>query len=115
MNNETVAETTRRAYVLGYKMLDTAMDEESIYAKIEKQNVPEAIAKQVAADIILERQKRDFKAERPNFYFAIVIVSIAIIAAIVTAIFTDYIFLCIGFILTGAIYITRYYNKKPKA
>lgn len=113
--DETIAQTTRRAYVTAYSLLDTTLDEAAIFAKLKKEQIPDEIATQVAADITLEREKRDFQEERPNLYYAIFLVSFAVIAAIVTAIFTDYIFMAIGFLLSGAIYIAKYYSKKPKA
>lgn len=115
METESKDQMTRRAYVLGYKLLDTDLDEDMIYAKIEKQNVAKDIARQVAADIILERETRDFREERPNIQFAIMIFSLAIIGAIVSAIFTDRIVLSIGALVFAALYAARYYNKKPKA
>lgn len=111
---ESLEQSTRRAYVLGYKLLDTEHDEETIYAKIEKQNIPEKIARQVAADIILERQKRDYIEERPSIVILIIVASISIIGAILSVIYTDHLVLSFGCILSATLYTIRYYNKRPK-
>ncbi len=46
----------RKAYLEGLKLKNSGLDQEIIYARLEKQGIPEELAKEVAKNVMLERQ-----------------------------------------------------------
>jgi len=47
----------REAYLKGLQLKNSGLDAETIYARLEKQSYPAALAKQVAKDVILQRRE----------------------------------------------------------
>ncbi|NVK52611.1 MAG: hypothetical protein HWD85_06725 [Flavobacteriaceae bacterium] len=47
------------AYQIGLKFINTRLEEEVLYAKIEKQGIPINIAKEVATNIVLQRNSNN--------------------------------------------------------
>ncbi len=95
----------RKAYMEGLKMKNSGLDEDVIYARLEKQGIPAELAKQVARDVLIERTKSAEKDEKPFFYLALIKIGIGVLAAVIsTFVFPDKVILPIGLILSGVIY-----------
>ncbi|AEV31892.1 hypothetical protein Oweho_0881 [Owenweeksia hongkongensis DSM 17368] len=102
--NETQEGQLRRAYSLGLKLKNSGLDEEVIYARLEKQGISEEVAKEVAANISIQRKEDLVKEEQPFYYSALVKVGAGILIAIVSLIVApDQIIIPVGFILGGII------------
>jgi len=64
-------EIKRGAYLKGLKLKNTGLDEESIYAHLEKQGFNEDPAKEVAKNVCLQREEDAINnAPAPGFYRA---------------------------------------------
>lgn len=102
---ETEEGLKRRAYALGLKLKHSGLDEDVIYARLEKQGIPEELAEQVARDVMIERRKAEAADEKPFYYLALVKIGIGVVAAIVSAILLPgKIIVPIGLIAGGVIY-----------
>lgn len=103
LNDQNNTESIKRkAYALGLSLKNTELDREVIYAKLEKQGIPEEIIIKVIDDVILQR-KKDESGDSKSFYqMALIKTGIGVgIALISTILFPDEIILPIGFILGG--------------
>jgi hypothetical protein len=56
MDNTTIESIKREAYSKALKFKNTGLDSEAIYARLEKQGVPEDIAREVAKNVVLHKQ-----------------------------------------------------------
>ena len=88
-NNESLR---HKAYQLGLKFKNSKLEEEVIYAKLEKQGIPVQLAKEVAENIVLERNK--YKNENFSDFkkFGILMILIWALLSIIAYIFTKRIF-----------------------
>jgi hypothetical protein len=92
------AETTR-AYLAGFKLKHTGLREEVIYARLEKQGFSEALARQVARDVIKENEQEQVKA---SAQYGLVIAAIGLIGTIASYfIFEDGIYVFPGLLIAG--------------
>lgn len=103
--NETEEGLKMRAYSLGLKLKHSGLDADVIYARLEKQGIPENLARQVASDVMIERRKSEAKDEQSFYYLALVKIGVGVAAAIISAIILpDRIILPIGLIMGGVVY-----------
>jgi hypothetical protein len=56
MDNETIENIKKDAYAKALRLKNTGLDAEVIYARLEKQGVPEEIAREVAKNIVMHKQ-----------------------------------------------------------
>ena len=57
MNNNHIESIKKEAYSKAMKFKNTGLDAEVIYARLEKQGVPEDIAREVAKNIVMHKQE----------------------------------------------------------
>jgi hypothetical protein len=87
------------------KLKKSGLDNEVIYARLEKQGIPDELIKSVLMNLNLQ-QKRDVVAQETPFYYSgLLKAGLGVLAAIISAIlFPGIIILPIGLIVTGIIY-----------
>lgn len=110
-SQETEEGLKRRAYALGLKPMHSNLDMETIYARLEKNGFPPDLAKQVAKDIQLERNKVNSKNQKQIENIARIRIFGGIAIIIVTALFiSGYTIIPMGLIVGGIVYFIM--NKK---
>jgi uncharacterized membrane protein len=109
-----------RAYLEGLKLKKQGFEEEVIYARLEKQGIPEELAKEVAQNVSVQR-KNEYNEEKEealkvtnNQIIATIVVGI--VASIVSFIFLPrfMIVIPIGFIIIRIIMHNQLNNKDDK-
>jgi len=102
----------RKAYLEGLKLKNSGLDEEIIYARLEKQGIPPELAKEVAKNVLMERKKIQQKEHQTNYNIALIKIGLGIAAAILSAILLPgVVILPVGLILGGIIYAIVTNNK----
>jgi hypothetical protein len=106
MNEELTEESkTRKAYQEGLKLQKSGLNEEVIYARLEKQGFSVSLAREVASNVILEKKKDQLKDESSNLYIALSKIGLGLVMAFIsTFIVPDAIFIPIGLIVGGIAY-----------
>jgi coproporphyrinogen III oxidase-like Fe-S oxidoreductase len=61
----TAEELKKKAYLMGLRLKNSGLDAETIYARLEKQGIPEELARQVAKDTLIERKREVIKETLP--------------------------------------------------
>ena len=95
-----------KAYQEGLKFKNSGLEEEVIYAKLEKQGIPLALAKEVAKNIVIERNKynKEDLLDYKNYKkLGLVIIAIGILASIIAYIFTGRIIVAVEVLIVGII------------
>jgi hypothetical protein len=103
----------RRAYVEGLKLKNSKHDEEVIYAKLEKQGIPAELAKEVAKNVIIERNRGENNELQDINTIAWIKIIVGVLASIIAYILTDRVFFSVSFIIGGI--ILAIYSRKNKA
>ncbi len=103
----------RRAYVEGLKLKNSGLDEEVIYAKIEKQGIPAELAREVAHNVILERNKKEDRELADKGDIGLIMLIVGIVASLIAYYLTEKIMISTGLIMGGAV-IYFVANKKRK-
>ena len=60
----------RDAYLKGLKLKSTGLDEETIFARLEKQGIEYNLAKEVAKNVFLQRKIDSINNEHPPAFFS---------------------------------------------
>ena len=103
-------EETRKAYLAGLKLKHSGLNEEVIYARLEKQGFSEELAKQDARDVIRENENEQSK---DNLNYGLIIGAIGIVGTLISFfIFEDRIYIFPGLIITGIGSILFLINRK---
>ncbi len=109
---ETEEGLKRRAYSLGQELIQSGLEQEVIYARFEKQNIPKSLAKKVIDDILIQKNEKEIEIEKPKIYFAFGGIILGIILAAVSLIFVPgKIILPIGLVAGGIIQSAISYSK----
>jgi hypothetical protein len=106
MENEqlTEGEVKKKAYLMGMRLKNSGLDAETIYARLEKQGIPEELARQVAKDTVMERRREVAKEAEPTYNFALIRIGIGIALAVISyLILPGNVVLPIGIIAGGVI------------
>ena len=107
-----------KAYHEGLKFKNSGLEEVVIYAKLEKQGFPKDLAKEVAMNVIIERNKNnkeDIEDYKNYKKLGIVIIVIGILASIIAYIFTERIFVAVGVLIVGiSTTILAHFGRKYK-
>ena len=107
----TEEEVKKMAYLMGLRLKNSGLDEEGIYARLEKQGIPGELAKQVSRDILVERKRQIIKETEPFYNMALIRIAIGVGIALITfLIFPDNFILPMGIIAGGI--ISAYIAKK---
>ena len=103
LENEEFDETTlRSAYSEAMKLRRQGLDNEIVYARMEKQGYPEALIVRVLKNITAERRKRHIEKSKINYNIAAIKVSAGIVLVVVSSfLFPGIVIVPIGFILGG--------------
>ena len=100
----TEEELMKKAYMAGMRLKSAGLDAETIYARLEKQGIPEELAKQVARDVMVQRKQEVAEQAKPVYDFALIRIGIGVVVALVSFIvFPDNFILPIGIIAGGII------------
>lgn len=95
----------RKAYLLGLKWKKAGLNEDIIYARLEKQGFSVKLAREVASNVILEGKKVQIESEKVNYNIALLKVGLGVLLAIGSKfIFPGIIILPIGLIVSGVLY-----------
>jgi hypothetical protein len=103
--SETEEGLMRRAYSMGMKLKNSGLDQELIYVRLEKEGIPESLAREVANNMAIETKKEIIRDEKPKYYIALVSIGLGLLAAIIsTIILPGRIMLPLGLIIGGVVY-----------
>ena len=94
----------RRAYQEGLKYKNSGLEEVVIYAKLEKQGIPIDLAKEVAMNVVIERNKynkEDIEDYKNYKKLGIVFIVIGLLASIIAYILTGIISVAVGVLVVG--------------
>ena len=101
-----------KAYLEGMRLKKAGMDDEVIYARLEKQGIPDELIKNVIQNLNVQRKVEEVKEQEPLYYSGLLKVGLGVFLAIISAfIFPGKIILPIGFIVSGIIYALIAKNK----
>ncbi|MGC3945808.1 MAG: hypothetical protein QM762_15005 [Chryseolinea sp.] len=100
----TESELRKKAYLIALRLKNSGLDAEAVYARLEKQGIPEEMAKRIAFDTQVQRKQEVIKEAEEKYDFSLYKVGIGAAAGIVSyAIFSDSDLLPIGLIAGGII------------
>jgi len=98
-------ELKRKAYLEGTKLKKAGLDDEVIYARLEKQGIPEELARIVIKNMSVQRKLEVVEEQKPLYYSALLKIALGVILAIVVYfIFPGTVILPIGLIVSGIVY-----------
>lgn len=80
----TEDELKKKAYLMALRLKNSGLDAETIYARLEKQGIPEEMAKQVVRDTLYESRRQIVKETEPVYNFALIRIGIGVILALVS-------------------------------
>lgn len=105
IENTDFDETIKReAYSTAMKLKRAGLDNEIIYARLEKQNIPEQLIAEIIKNISIEKKKKVEHEAKVNYRFAAIQIGIGFLIAILSGILIpEYTILPIGFIACGII------------
>lgn len=97
----------QQAYNFGSKFLSTNYSEEIIRVKLEKQGFSEVISKEVATNIVIQRNESGKKESFNYKKFGIIVTSICAVLTSIIFISTGEVFQSLGFFVTsiGSIFL----------
>ena len=93
-----------KAYHKGLKFKNSRLDAEGIYAKLEKQGVPIDLAKEVARNVVLERNnynKEDVEDYKNYRKLGIAIMVLGVLASFIAYIYTEQIIIAAEVFFVG--------------
>jgi hypothetical protein len=101
----TEEEIKKKAYLMALRLKNSGLDTEAIYARLEKQSIPEDMALQVAKGVSMEKKRHVAEQEtRPVFHAALIRIAVGLAAALIsTLIFPDEVVIPVGLIGGGVI------------
>ena len=99
----TQEEIKKKAYLMALRLKNSGLDAETIYARLEKQGIPEDMAREVVRDILIERKRDVIKQAETVNNFALLRIGIGIGIALITYIATDNLIFPIGIIAGGVV------------
>lgn len=105
-SNEELSEEElkKKAYLISARLKNSGLDDEAVYARLEKQGIPEEIAQQVMKDTLIERKREVIKEAEPIYNFALFRIGVGIVVALLSyLIFPNNVILPIGIIAGGVI------------
>jgi len=99
----TPGELKKKAYSIALRLKNSGLDGETIYARLEKQGIPEDMAIEVVQDILIERKRDVIKQTEPVYNFALIRIGIGLAIALVTYLLTDNAILPVAIIAGGVV------------
>jgi hypothetical protein len=108
----TPNELKKKAYLMALRLRSSGLDAETIYARLEKQGIPEELARQVAYDTIVEKKReKEIEKAETDYNRALERISIGAAGAIIYYLIFHNVYIPIG-ILAGGIISALYAKKK---
>lgn len=80
----TEGELKKKAYLMALRLKNSGLDGEAIYARLEKQGIPEEMAREVVRDTLFERKQQVIKDTEPVYNFALIRIGIGVILALLS-------------------------------
>ena len=108
----TEEELKKKAYLMGLRLKNSGLDAETIYARLEKQGIPEELARQVAQDTLIERKREVIKETEPVYNFALIRIGISVVIALISYLIFPGNFILPAGIITGGIVSALLAKKK---
>jgi VIT1/CCC1 family predicted Fe2+/Mn2+ transporter len=94
-----------KAYLEGTRLKNAGMDDEVIYARLEKQGIPDELARNVIKNLNVQKKVEKVKEQQPLYYSGLLKIALGVLFAIISYfIFPGKIILPIGFIISGILY-----------
>lgn len=99
----TPDEVRKKAYLIGLRLKNSGLDSETIYARLEKQGIPDDLAKEVVNDVLIERNRETIKEAEPVYNFALVRIGIGVVVALISYLVTGNMILPVAIIAGGVV------------
>jgi hypothetical protein len=99
----TVSELKKKAILMGLRLKNSGLDGDTIYALLEKQGIPEDMAREVARDVLVERKRDTVKQNKPIYNSALISIGIGILAALIYYLVTGYVVFPTAIVAVGIV------------
>ena len=97
-------EIKKKAYLAAMRLKSTGHDAETIYARLEKQGVPEDLAREVVRDLMVQKRRDVVDQTSPVYNLALIRIGLGVIVALISIlVFPDIHILPIGIIAGGIV------------
>ena len=108
-------ELKKKAYLEGMKLKKAGHDDEVIFARLEKDGIPQELARQVIKNLSIQKKTVEVATQKTNFDIAILRIGIGVFLAIVSwLLFPGRVYLPFGLIGGGIIYAMMAKSKMKK-
>jgi VIT1/CCC1 family predicted Fe2+/Mn2+ transporter len=98
-------ELKRKAYLEGMKLKKAGMDNEIIYARLEKQGFPDELIKTVLQNMSIQQRREIVEEQKPFYYSGLIKAGLGVLLAIISyLIFPNIVIIPVGLIITGIIF-----------
>jgi len=105
-------ELKRKAYLEGMKLKKAGLDNEVIYARLEKQGIPDELIKSVLQNMSIQKKLDIVKEQTPFYYSGLLKAGTGVLLAIIFyLIYPDIIIVPIGLIISGIAFAIISKNK----
>jgi uncharacterized transporter YbjL len=112
LNKLTDSELEKKAILIAQRLKNSGVETEVIYARLDKQDIPQNIAKEAVRNVQQEFKYIDTKEAKWDFNSAIMSIGIGVIAAFIsTFIVPGSVFIPLSLIGTGVIHALIAYKK----
>jgi hypothetical protein len=99
----TPEELKKKAYLMGLRLKNSGLDAETVYARLEKQGIPEDLAREVTRDTLIERKRDTINQTEPVYNFALIRIGIGVVVALISYLISDNLILPFGIIAGGIV------------
>ncbi len=100
----TYAEIKKRAYLMALRLKNSGLDEEVIYARLEKQGIPVGLAREVAHGVLVQKRREIIEETEPIYNFALTRIGIGVAIAILSfLIFPGNVVIPVGMVAGGIV------------
>ena len=94
-----------KAYLEGSRLKNAGYDDEVIFARLEKQGIPEELRKKVIANLQIQRHIDVVKEQKPLYNIALLKIAVGFVLAIASAVLVPgVVILPIGLVVSGVVY-----------
>jgi len=97
----------RKAYLDGMNLKNSGLDDETIYARLEKSGIPEELAKEVVLNMSLQGKPSLKKLSRERINISLIVIVIGIVAAIIAGSFSTMTIIPFFIIMGGVVGLIR--------
>jgi hypothetical protein len=105
-------ELKRKAYLEGMKLKKAGLDNEVIYARLQKQDIPDELIKNVLQNMSIQRKREVIEEQTPFYYSGLLKAGLGVLLAIIVyIIYPGAVIVPVGLIFTGIAYAIISRNK----